>query len=61
LQDAAVADAVWTKASLDEPEHAALGQHGVGDDQKHDRERHRDGYELEDYVDRSVHEKLSRG
>ena len=55
LQHAAVADAVWTKASLDQTEHATLGQHGVGDDQKHDRERHGDGYELEGYIDRSVH------
>src|SRR6185369_10194285 len=55
LQHAAVADAVWAKASLDETQHAALGQHRVGDDQKHDRKRHGDGYELEDYIDRSVH------
>src|SRR6185369_14436922 len=56
LQDATVADTIWTKPSLDKSKDAPFRQHRVGDDQQDHHEGYGDSRKLESYIDRSIHQ-----
>jgi hypothetical protein len=56
LQYATVTDAIWTKATLNKAEHATLSEDCVRHHEQHDNKSHSNGYKLEDYIYRSVHE-----